>query len=441
MISAEPTEQKFENDRLSVIVHRKPGSRVEFVITLGAEFIRPAHNEAIKSVAKGVSLPGFRKGKAPSELVEKQFPREVDRRWQEEIASAALQDAEKLTKISPLSRNTRVTFNMHSHSLSEGAKLTISFETEPHIPAIDPKILELQQVEKPVVNDEKIEETIRQIRFFFAKWNLIEDRAVEVDDCVLLDVENIERSPSEKVFSDTRFEVSHKGMANWMYDLVVGRKKGETVEGISSPDPEASETEKTAFQPQKVRLTVKAIEHAELPPVDDEFAKKVGVNTVAELREQVSNILQRQSDAHVQEKLREQIGQQLLEKYPFDLPFTLIEKETNFRMQHLLRDSMFYQQWSRMDEEHRKKTVQSVFDQSQKAVRMFYLCRKITEDANIQVRPQDLAKGPATTLEALLQPSSQYQLSEQKEVQQAEAFSRLLLEKAEDYLIAHATMK
>jgi trigger factor len=143
----------------------------------------------------------------------------------------------------------------------------------------------------------------------------------------------------------------------------------------------------------------------------------------------------------VQEKLREQIGQQLLEKYPFDLPFTLIEKETNFRMQHLLRDSMFYQQWSRMDEEHRKKTVQSVFDQSQKAVRMFYLCRKITEDANIQVRPQDLAKGPATTLEALLQPSSQYQLSEQKEVQQAEAFSRLLLEKAEDYLIAHATMK
>lgn len=441
MTTAEPTEQKFENAHLSVIVHRKPGSRVEFAIKIGSGPVVKAYKEAIKSVAKGVSLPGFRKGKAPNELVEKQFPSEVDRRWQEEIASLAFQEAEKLSGVAPLSRNSRVTFNMHTHNTTDGAQLTITFESEPVVPTVDPKMLELQKVEKPVVNEEKVEETIRQIRFYFAKWDVISDRPIQVDDCVLLDVENIERTPPEKVFRDTRFEVSRKGMANWMYDLVIGLSTGDSVEGISSPDPESSETEKAAFQPQKVRVTVKAIEHAELPPVDDEFAKKVGVNTVAELHEQINRILQRQSDAHVQEKLREQVGLQLLEKYPFDLPFTLIEKETNFRMQHLLRDNLFYQQWTRMDEEHRKKTVQAVFDQSNKAVRMFYICRKITEDAKIQVRPQDLPSGPATPLEALLQPSSGFQLSEQKEVQQAEAFSRLLLEKAEDYLIAHASMK
>ncbi len=440
-MSAEPIEQKFENERLSVLVHRKPGSRVEFVIRLTPAIVKKAHTESIKSVAKEVSLPGFRKGRAPNELVEKRFPQDIDRRWQEEIAAQALPEAEKLTQISPLSRNSRVTFSMHRHSVSEGAELTISFETEPVVPTIDPKALELTPIEKPAVNEEKTEETIRQIRYFFASWKTIDDRGIEVNDCTLLDVENIGLIPPEKVFGDTRFEVSHKGMADWMYDLVIGRKIGDVIEGISTPDPESSEVEKAAFQPQPVRVTIKAIEHADLPPLDDEFCKKVGVTTVDELRGQVTLILQRQADAHVQEKLREQIGQQMIEKYPFDLPFTLIERETNFRMQHLLQDTMFYQHWTRMNEEQRKKTVQSVFDQSQKAVRMFYLCRKVTEDANIQIRPQDLKAAPASTLEALLQPSSSYQVSEQKEVQQAEAFSRLLLEKAEDYLIAHATMK
>ncbi len=441
MTAAVPAEQKFENERLSVLVHRKPGARVELVIRLTPEIVRKAHGESLKSVSKAVSIPGFRKGRAPVELVEKKFPTDVDRRWQEEMAGLALAEAEKLTSISPLSRNSRVTFNTHWHNLTDGAELAISFETEPVVPDVDPKQIELEKVERPAVNEAKVEETIRQIRYFFAKWQLIEDRNVEVDDCILLDVENIDMTPPAKVFTDTRFEVSHKGMAQWMYDLVIGRGKGDVMEGVSSADPDLTEEEKANFQPQKVRVCIKAIERADLPPIDEELAKKVGVASIDELRQQITQILERQADAHVQEKLREQVGKQLLQKHPFDLPFTLIEKETNFRMQHLLQDTSFYHHWMKLKEDDRKKTVQSVFEQSQKAVRMFYLCRKITEDANIKINPQDLPAPPSTTLEALLQPNPNYQVAGQNEVQQAEAFSRLLLEKAEDYLIAHASMK
>lgn len=437
MATAESTDQKFENEHLSVEVHRKAGSRAEFVISLKPAIAKRAHENSVKLVAKGAALPGFRKGRAPTALVAKQFPQEVDRTWQEEMASQAFKEAEKLTGVSPLSRDSRVTFTMHRHDLENGAEMSISFETEPVIPDVDPKLLDLKPVDRPVVDEAKIEETIRQIRYFFATWKTIDDRAVAVDDCVLLDVENIEGEP-QKVFGDTRFEVSEKGMAKWMLDAVVGRNQNEVIETVSLPDAELPEEEKAAFQPQKVKLTIKAIEHADLPAVDEELCKKVGLQTTDELHDQVKKILQRQADAHVQEKLREQVGVQLLEKFPFELPFTLIEKETNFRLQHLLQDGSFYQHWSQMAEEQRKKMVQSVFAQSEKAVRMFYLCRKITEDAKIKISPQDLADAPATTLEALLQPSSNYQVSGQKEVQQAEAYSRLLLEKAEDYLIANA---
>ncbi len=440
MTTAETHELKFQNEDVAVQVHRKPASRVEFEIHVSAGIAQAAYKEAIKEVAKEVSLPGFRKGKAPDHLIKKNHPQQIDQRWQELIASRAMKEGEKLTKITPLSRNSRVSFSMKNHNLQEGADLTISFESEPLVPNINPKDLELTKVERPIVDDSKIEETIRQVLFFFAKWETIQNRAVEKGDFVLLDVEDLETGIPQTVFSATRFEVADGKMAKWMLDLVVGKHTGETSDGISLADDDASDEEKAAFLPKKVRVCIRAIECAELPALDDAFAKQVGVDNIVELRERISHLLNRQADSHVQEKLREQISEQLLTKYPLDLPYTLVERETEFRMRHLLQDSEFQKHWASLSEKERQKTVMSIFEQSQKAVRMYYLCRKIAEEAKISVSPKDLPVPPENALEVLLQPSSTFQYGKETEVQQAEAFSRLLLEKAEDYLIANATL-
>ncbi len=436
--STTTTEPTFENSDLTVSVHRKPASRVELHVRVSSPIAESAWKEAVKSIVKEVSLPGFRKGKSPAELVIKRYPREIDQRWQEEIASKAMQEAEKLTKVSPISRSTRVSYTMKTHSLT-GAELSISFEAEPAVPDINPQDLKLTKVERPTVNDEKVEETIRQVRFFFAAWNDVEDRAVEIGDYVLLDVEDLEQTPPKKVFSHTRFEVTEKSMAKWMLDLVLGKKKGDCPEGLSTPDEDLPEEEKSAFQPKKVRLHLLAIQQAILPELDETLAKNLGADHVQDLRTKIDHLLNQQADAHVKEKLREQVSEQLLALYPFDLPFTLVERETQFRMRHLLQDPQFQQQWAKMDQSEHQKTILSIFDQSQKAVRMFYLCRKFAGEKNIQVTPKDLPTLPSSALETLLQPSSSQPLiSGSEEIQQAEAFSRLLLEKTEDYLISQA---
>jgi trigger factor len=440
MTTAETTEMKFENNQISVNVHRKPASRVEFDMHVSKEIVEAAYKDAIREVAKEVSLPGFRKGRAPEPLVQKHFPSQIDQRWQELIASRAMQEGEKLTNISPLSRSSRVTYSMKKHNLEAGAHLSITFETEPVVPTIDPKVLELKKVERPVVDEKKIEETIRQVRFFFAKWDPVTGRGVEKGDFVVLNVDNIETTPHERVFSNTRFEVEEGRMAKWMMDAILGKQQGEAVEALSVVDDDATEEEKASYQPKKTVLSIEAILKAELPPLDDELAKRLGVNNVADLHEQIGKLLNKQADAHVQEKLRSQVSEQLLIKFPFDLPYTLVERETQFRLRHLLQDPQFQNYWGSLNEQARQNSIMSIFEQSQKAVRMFYLCRKIAEDAKLSVNPQDLPSAPNTALEALLQPSPQLLHGAEKEVQQAEAFSRLLLEKAEDYLIANATM-
>src|SRR6185312_10135281 len=110
----------------------------------------------------------------------------------------------------------------------------------------------------------------------------------------------------------------------------------------------------------------------------------------------------RQADAHVREKQREQLSEILLTEFPFDLPSSLIEKETQFRMKQLFEDAHFQNEWKEMNEEARKKMVEAIYTQSEKAVRLFYLCRKVIADEKLTITPADMPKPPTNTLEALM---------------------------------------
>ena len=69
---------------------------------------------------------------------------------------------------------------------------------------------------------------------------------------------------------------------------------------------------------------------------------------------------------------------------------------------------------------------------------MFYLCRKIISDANITITADDIPKQGTTPLELLLSPSPETHFEENTDVGHAEVYSRLVMEKAEDYIITHA---
>lgn len=434
-----PAPQEFSNNEVHLKVHKRPACRIEFEIEALPVLVKAAHEQAIKRVAKQISLPGFRKGKAPSELVLKNYPKDVDKQWQDVIATMSYQASAKLSKIPLLHKDSKINFKMKTHSLQEGAKLTLTFETEPEIPSVDPSKLKLKEVPRPETDAAKVDETIRQILFFFAEWKNVSDRPVKIGDFVLLDVDLIEETPPKPLFSHTRFEVTEKGMATWMRELVLEKKVGDELEGTSIPDADATAEEKETLKPKKVKVKIKALEEATLPVLDDAFALKLGVANIADLRTSLKGLLDKQADEHVKEKLRDQVNEFLLTEYAFDLPVTLIEKETQFRMQQLMGDKQFQAYWNQMKEDERRKTVQSIYHQSEKAVRMFYLCRKIVSDGRISVTPKDLPLPPQTPLEVLMNPGYDFHPHHQPEVRQAETFSRMVLEKAEDYLIAEAS--
>ncbi|MBX3718652.1 MAG: trigger factor [Parachlamydiales bacterium] len=430
--------QILSDDDVRVSIHRKPACIVEFDVEASKKLVSEAHKVAVKRIAKEVTLPGFRKGKAPDELVLKNYAPQIDKEWQQAIADMGFRACEKLAKIPLLHRDAKVTYKMKSHS-ADGALFSLSFETEPTIPSVDPKQMQLKSIKRPEVNDEKVSETIRQVQLFFAEWKVVTGRGAQDGDYVLLDVDVIEETPPTPLFNHTRFEVKEKSMSKWMYDLVLGKNVGDSVEGVSVPDEDASKEDKEELKPKKVRITIKAIDTATLPVLDDAFAQKIGAKTVDELRTNVHNLLEKQANDHVQEALREQASEFLLTQYPFDLPSTLIEKETHFRLKQLMNDKDFVKYWESLKTEDRRKTLTTIHQQSEKAVRMFYLCRKVIADANIRISAQDIPAPATTPLEFLLNPQKMFHHQRNAEIEHAEAFSRLVLEKAEDHIITNAT--
>jgi len=432
------TPLEFSNENLKVKVHFKPHCKVELEVHAEPSIVKEAHRKAVKIIGKEVTLPGFRKGKAPEALVEKNYAKQIDGQWQKAIADLVFLDSIKLINIPLLNNDPKIGYNMKSHSM-EGSSLLLFFETEPTIPQIDPKDIVLKAVERPAVNEDKVNETLRQLQLFFAEWKKM-DRPIQEKDFVTLDVDVIEEEPPYKLFADVRFEVTDRSMARWMKDLIIGHQQGEVLEGISTPDKDASKKDQDDLKPKKVRVAIKQVEEATFPEFTDEFAVRLGAPSVDVMRTRVEQLLNQKADGHVQEKLREEVSDVLLEKYRFDVPMSLIDREVRFRMQQLLQDQEYLQHWNSMTPEAKKRSVASIAEQSEKAVRMFYLCRKILTDAKISLSPKDLPKAPETPLGMLLGERRDFHPQGDTEVHQAEAFSRLLLEKAEDFIIAHATV-
>lgn len=424
---------EFKNEQIQVLVWHKPACRIEMKVRAARLLIQTASRDAVKTVGKEVLLPGFRKGRAPDEMILKKYPKEVEKETHNQLADAAFADAQKLAKVPLLNNNARVTFDLQKMS-DEEAELMFTFETEPSVPTVDPKRFAPKHVERAQVGDKEIDEAIRQMQFFFAQWTPITERPIQEKDYIMIDLDTVEGESVQRVFNQIRFEVSKERMAEWMQKLVIGAKVGDILEGMSEPDANATEEEKKEFTPKKVRITVLKLEEATLPELNDEFAKKVGATDLANMRQSVTDMLNRQADDKAKDLLREQVNDFLVENYPFEMPHSLIQTEMEHRKRQLLQNPNFKRDWDQMSQEERKNFETKMTSESTQAVRLFYLSRQIVRDANIGITHKEVQDEAVSTLRAHGM-QQQIALDQIPKEVYALALSKVILARAQDYII------
>ncbi|KPK33667.1 MAG: hypothetical protein AMS24_00345 [Chlamydiae bacterium SM23_39] len=421
---------EFENEKVHVKVTKKPACLVELNITTSSLLTEEAKNKAIKNVKKEISISGFRKGKAPDSYIITNYPKEIEAEWKNELANLSFLEAEKLVKIYPLSYSERISYNLKKYS-EEGAELTFTFETEPTVPTIDIKKFKLKEVKEKKFELKDVDELIRQSRFFYAKWNEV-DRPIKLGDYVILDIEALDVNPPKKIFSDVRFEIKEKSVANWMKDVLIDAKKNDIIETISKPDKDLPKEEKTEFEEKRVRITVKKIEEAILPPLDDSFAKKMGKNNVEDLKKAVEELIKKMNKEKILKDKIDQINQFLLKNYPLDLPKSLLEIEFKTKKEELLKNPEFKKDWDLKNIEEKKEIEKFILNDSRDAVTLIYLIRKIFQDEKIKIEEKEIKE---KSIEIMKEKMKKPEIKTIPQEYLALAFSRLCMEKVYDHIL------
>lgn len=430
------TNLEFKSEDVEVKMEKNPGCIVKLSVKASKNLVAKARKKAIKEVNKEFTTPGFRKGKAPEELVLKQHPENVEQKWQKAIADLSFVEAQNLIKTYPLNTSTTINFNMQSHS-ADGAELTFSFETEPEVPSVDPSLFKLKNIKVSPIEEAKLDETIRQAQFFYAKWTEVE-RPIKEGDFVILDLDSLNEAAPQRVFNSTRFEVKDKSIAQWMKKLLLGAKKADVVEGISKPDDDAPEAEKKKYEPRKVRITIKHVEEATLPELNDDFAKRIGAATVLEMRAKIKEMLEKQRDEGIEREKKEEVNRFLIDTYPFDLPGSLYKSETKYRKDQMLLDPKFKSNFDKMTPDEKKKFENEVEKSAKEAVMLFYLSRKIVHDAKIEVSQKEVHDEIIKTIQERTPPGQEPNFKHITEELYALCLSKIMMEKAQNFILNHS---
>ena len=317
---------------------KKELNTVEFTITVENEKFVAAVDEAFKKNVKKITVPGFRKGKAPRKLIEKTYGEGI---FFEEAVDALLPDAYdaavKEMGIEPVDMP-----KVEVAEIGKDKDLVIkgSVTVKPEVKLGKYKGLKLEETDHTVSAKEVNEELARR-QERNARQVAVEDRKVKSGDIANI---NFEGFVDGKAFAGGKGEnydltIGSNSFIPGFEDQIIGKAIGEEFD-VEVTFPEDYHAEELKGKPATFKTKVNSIFVKELPALDDEFAKDVSeFDTLAELKKDIKKKLQESADARAKQEKENAAIDAVIETMEADIPACMVDsriestiRENNARM-------------------------------------------------------------------------------------------------------------
>ncbi len=308
-------------------------NRYQLEITVDGEKFREAIKQAYKNNADKISIPGFRKGKAPLSFVETYYGSEV---FFEDalnlLYSDLVEDAINESGLKVI--NDKMDFEMVSISKEDGADFKVTLTTYPEIEIGDYKGLKAEKV-KAVVEDSEIDAQINSMAERNARMISVEDRAAKMGDTVVIDFEGFKDGVA---FDGGKAEGHTLELGSGQFipgfeEQLVNHNIGDEFD-INVTFPEEYGTEDLAGKEAVFKIKLHEIKVRELPEIDDEFAKDVSeFDTLDALKEDLkAKALERKSKA-AEEEMENNLIQQVVDSIKGEIPEAMYENQLNMSVE------------------------------------------------------------------------------------------------------------
>jgi len=269
--------------------------------------------------------------KAPRSLVERKFGDKLMEDVKQKLVSSTYEEAVEKNKLSPVGEPEISDISME---LGKPLNFEVTMEVLPTFEIGEYKGMQLKK--KPAsVTDKDIKAALKTISGQKTQLTIVKDGKVEDEDYIICDCKV--KVGRKIVFKDEDLDVMVSGST--VVDISVPDLKshlsGIKSGGKCSIDVELGDNfsdEQYRNKPAKLEITVKEIKRPASPEINDEMAKQMGCDSLAELREFVSKQLEVEKKKMVDNDMREQVYKNLLEMAGFDLPKDVIESQTNKRL-------------------------------------------------------------------------------------------------------------
>ena len=338
-------------------------TRAKLTIEVEFEELKPSLDAAYQRIAKQVNIPGFRKGKVPPPVIDRQVGRGA-------VLDEAINDAVPKLYVQALEENdlqplAQPEIDITKFEDNATLEFTAEVDVRPtiEVPAYDDMAVEVDDI---TVTDDDVEEQVQHLRERFATLNEV-DRAVQDGDVVTIDL--VASRDGEPVdggeVTGYSYKVGSGQLIEGVDEALVGLKAGEekTFQSTLLGGDAAGED-------VDVLVRVGSVKEQELPEFDDEFAQTASeFDTADELREDVRTRLERGKRLEQAAAARDAVLEKLLDSAEIPLPEATVDAELAGRRQEMEQQLMYAGMTMDQYLDDRKQTVDEFDSELEKRVR------------------------------------------------------------------------
>jgi trigger factor len=284
------------------------------------------------NLEKVAEIPGFRAGKAPRGLIEKNFRQKVEKDVLEKLIASAYLDALKAKNINPIAYPQIADVKFEPGKPME---FTAHLEVRPEIKLSKYKGIKVKK-ESVEVKKEDIEKSLNYMRERQADFVPVEGRAVKEGDFVMIDFQGTaEGVPADKLKAIDYFcEIGSKKIFPEVEAALIGSIVND-VKDVPVEYKADFPGKDLAGKKVMFKVTVKSIKEKKLPALDDEFAKDLGeFKTLDEVKKNIEDGLKKELEQKEKTRVTNLIIDEILKGVEFSAPQSLVDNE----VQNLMHD-------------------------------------------------------------------------------------------------------
>ena len=369
------------------------GKKVELTYEESPETFQAAVQKVYKNQVKSIQIPGFRKGKAPRNLIERMYGEAV---FYEDALNDMLpgmyEDAMKSCEAEVIGKPD---VNVEKMSRSEGVLVKFVQEVKPELNVSSYKGLTAPKAVE-VVDDHEVEHEIGHLQERNARMITVEDRPAQMGDTVIIDFDGyVDGEQFEGGKSDNfTLELGSHSFIDNFEDQICGHNTGDEFD-VNVTFPEEYHAENLSGKPAVFKCKLNEIKFKELPELDDEFAKDVSeFDTMEELRADTKKHLQEDADKRADQDFENALLDKLIENLEGEVPEAMIEdqidndlQEFAYRLQSQGISFDMYKQLMGGDESALRNQMRA---QSEKTAKIRLALEAVAREENFEVSDEEI---------------------------------------------------